>query len=204
MLAVKFLQSQNWYVAWVKISGPSSDCGSSGRASITTDDHITFYFKTSKKANNGTDINAGQIPQILYRLISTLETQKLKPGPKPLLLEDNFLSRSFSRNISKEAFQSLVSLLQYSWNAIKMILLETTTSQYLNSMLELKRLTYIGQSSLRLLRTFVILTYPQVDVGSSENGAVHENDQLVECISEVSVSYSKMYITLTLFRFRPL
>ena len=29
---------------------------------------MVFKFKSSKRSNNGTDVNAGQIPQILYRL----------------------------------------------------------------------------------------------------------------------------------------
>ncbi|KAL6030163.1 hypothetical protein STEG23_023694, partial [Scotinomys teguina] len=32
------LQAGWWYVAWARVSGPSSDCGSHGQASITTDD----------------------------------------------------------------------------------------------------------------------------------------------------------------------
>ncbi|XP_041127844.1 E3 ubiquitin-protein ligase MYCBP2-like [Polyodon spathula] len=64
------LQSGWWYVAWARVSGPSSDCGSYGLATITTDDGVVFQFKSSKKSNNGTDVNAGQIPQLLYRLPS--------------------------------------------------------------------------------------------------------------------------------------
>lgn len=56
-----------WYLVWARIAGPSSDCGSSGQSSITSEDQIIFNFKTSKKANNGTDVNSGQIPSILYR-----------------------------------------------------------------------------------------------------------------------------------------
>ena len=32
------LQANCWYVAWSRISGPSSDCGSSGQAVVTTED----------------------------------------------------------------------------------------------------------------------------------------------------------------------
>lgn len=32
------LQLGWWYVAWARVSGPSSDCGSHGQATITTDD----------------------------------------------------------------------------------------------------------------------------------------------------------------------
>lgn len=32
------LQLGWWYVSWARVSGPSSDCGSHGQATITTDD----------------------------------------------------------------------------------------------------------------------------------------------------------------------
>lgn len=38
------LQGGWWYVAWARVSGPSSDCGSHGQASITTDDGYIFFF----------------------------------------------------------------------------------------------------------------------------------------------------------------
>lgn len=33
---------------------------------------VMFQFKSSKKSNNGTDVNAGQIPQLLYRWVHPL------------------------------------------------------------------------------------------------------------------------------------
>ena len=59
-----------WYVAWARVSGPSSDCGSSGQEQVTTEEQIMFTFKSSKKSNNGTDVNAGQIPQLLFRVVA--------------------------------------------------------------------------------------------------------------------------------------
>lgn len=32
------LQANRWYVAWARISGPSSDCGSNGQVLVTTED----------------------------------------------------------------------------------------------------------------------------------------------------------------------
>jgi E3 ubiquitin-protein ligase MYCBP2 len=32
------LMANCWYVAWARISGPSSDCGSSGQPSVVADD----------------------------------------------------------------------------------------------------------------------------------------------------------------------
>ena len=61
------LQAGRWYLAWARVSGPSSDCGSSGQIQVSSEDQINFHFKSSRKSNNGTDVNAGQIPQLLYR-----------------------------------------------------------------------------------------------------------------------------------------
>ena len=36
---------------------------------VTTEDGLQFSFKSSKRSNNGTDVNAGQVPQLLYRTI---------------------------------------------------------------------------------------------------------------------------------------
>lgn len=33
-----FFQGNKWYVAWARVSGPSSDCGSSGQSMVTTED----------------------------------------------------------------------------------------------------------------------------------------------------------------------
>lgn len=32
------IQAHRWYVAWARISGPSSDCGASGQIVVTTED----------------------------------------------------------------------------------------------------------------------------------------------------------------------
>lgn len=32
------LQAYTWYVAWAKVSGPSSDCGSGGQGMVTAED----------------------------------------------------------------------------------------------------------------------------------------------------------------------
>ena len=37
------LQANMWYVAWARISGPSSDCGSNGQTVITTDEQYVAY-----------------------------------------------------------------------------------------------------------------------------------------------------------------
>lgn len=60
------LQAGWWYVAWARVSGPSSDCGSHGQASITTDDGYGFllYFSMQKKIP---DINCIIIGLFLFQ-----------------------------------------------------------------------------------------------------------------------------------------
>ncbi|MXQ93585.1 hypothetical protein E5288_WYG018908 [Bos mutus] len=92
------LQAGWWYVAWARVSGPSSDCGSHGQASITTDDGVVFQFKSSKKSNNGTDVNAGQIPQLLYRLPTS--DGSASKGKQQTSEPVHILKRSFARTVS--------------------------------------------------------------------------------------------------------
>jgi PHR domain len=38
------IQQYRWYVAWARIGGPSSDCGSSGQGTVSTEDQVFSYF----------------------------------------------------------------------------------------------------------------------------------------------------------------
>ncbi|KAK9703659.1 PHR domain [Popillia japonica] len=152
------LQAQRWYVAWAQINGPSSDCGSAGQAMVTTEDQVLFYFKSSKKSNNGTDVNAGQIPQLLYKVITMEHQAPVRPIDQSEPVQ--VLSKEFSRSVSKECFQSLLSLLQWSWNTFKVGISDGQSLQHMYTALELERLVYVSRASLRLLRTFTNEIYP--------------------------------------------
>lgn len=70
---------------------------------------VVFYFKPSKRANNGTGVNAGQIPQLLYR-INTPENSNLN-HQKDQTENIYILKREFSRTVTKVStfvFQSTV------------------------------------------------------------------------------------------------
>jgi hypothetical protein len=65
----------------------------------------------------------------------------------------------------QECFQSLLALLQWSWNTFKAGLndishISSSTSGHLAALLDLERLVYISQASLRLLRTYTNEIYP--------------------------------------------
>lgn len=175
------LQANRWYVAWAKVGGPSSDCGSGGQGMVTAEDQVTFYFKSSKRSNNGTDVNAGQIPQLLYRVVTpeNQTTNMQKEQVEPVYV----LKREFSRTVTKECFQSLISLLQWSWNTLKATLADTTVHvvSSTHAMLEIERLVYISKASLRLLRTYTNEIYPN----HVAKKIPAESVRLAECICEV-------------------
>lgn len=113
--------SGKWYLVWARISGPSSDCGSAGQATVTTEDQIVFTFKSSKKANNGTDVNSGQIPSIMYRV----KTHEIKEQTVSVDLDPVYkITRMFANSVTKECFESLVMLLNWAWGTFKMTLHE--------------------------------------------------------------------------------
>eukprot|EP00062_Callorhinchus_milii_P006572 gi/632947251/ref/XP_007888958.1/ PREDICTED: E3 ubiquitin-protein ligase MYCBP2 isoform X6 [Callorhinchus milii] len=176
------LQAGWWYVAWARVSGPSSDCGSHGQASITTDDGVIFQFKSSKKSNNGTDVNAGQIPQLLYRLPSNdRNSGKGKQQPSEPV---HILRRSFSRTVSVECFESLLSILQWSWTTLVLGVEELQGLkgfQYTATLLDLERLKFVGTCCLRLLRVYICEIYP-VAVGTK--ATVEETSKLSECVGK--------------------
>ncbi|XP_063160580.1 E3 ubiquitin-protein ligase MYCBP2 isoform X6 [Candoia aspera] len=184
------LQASWWYVAWARVSGPSSDCGSHGQASITTDDGMVFQFKSSKKSNNGTDVNAGQIPQLLYRLpTSDGSTSK---GKQQTSEPVHILKRSFARTVSVECFESLLSILHWSWTTLVLGVEELRGLkgfQYTATLLDLERLRFVGTCCLRLLRVYTCEIYP---VSATAKAVVEESSRLADCIGKTRTLLRKI------------
>ncbi|EDM02456.1 pam, highwire, rpm 1 (predicted) [Rattus norvegicus] len=184
------LQAGWWYVAWARVSGPSSDCGSHGQASITTDDGVIFQFKSSKKSNNGTDVNAGQIPQLLYRL-PTCDGSTSK-GKQQTSEPVHILKRSFARTVSVECFESLLSILHWSWTTLVLGVEELRGLkgfQFTATLLDLERLRFVGTCCLRLLRVYTCEIYPVSAVGKA---VVEETSKLAECIGKTRTLLRKI------------
>ncbi|XP_036396028.1 E3 ubiquitin-protein ligase MYCBP2 isoform X7 [Megalops cyprinoides] len=176
------LQLGWWYVAWARVSGPSSDCGSHGQATITTDDSVVFQFKSSKKSNNGTDVNAGQIPQLLYRLPSN--DGNAAKGKQQSSEPVHILKRSFARTVSVECFESLLSILHWSWTTLVLGVEELRGLkgfQYTATLLDLERLRFVGTCCLRLLRVYICEIFP---ISASSKAVVDESSKLAECVGK--------------------
>uniref|UniRef100_A0A6Q2X7Z5 E3 ubiquitin-protein ligase MYCBP2 n=1 Tax=Esox lucius TaxID=8010 RepID=A0A6Q2X7Z5_ESOLU len=176
------LQLGWWYVAWARVSGPSSDCGSHGQATITTDDSVVFQFKSSKKSNNGTDVNAGQIPQLLYRLPSN--DGNAAKGKQQTSEPVHILKRSFARTVSVECFESLLSILHWSWTTLVLGVEELRGLkgfQYTATLLDLERLRFVGTCCLRLLRVYICEIFP---ISASTKAVIEESSKLAECVGK--------------------
>ncbi|CAI9731993.1 E3 ubiquitin-protein ligase MYCBP2-like [Octopus vulgaris] len=150
------LQANIWYVAWARISGPSSDCGSSGQAVVTTEDQVVFKFKSSKKSNNGTDVNAGQIPQLLYRLPSP-DRQSI-PRKAEHLEPAHILTQDFSRTVSPSCFDALLNLLEWAWSSFHSSAAELDGLKGISRsalVSDLQRFVYICKACLRLIKIYI-------------------------------------------------
>ncbi|XP_059059876.1 E3 ubiquitin-protein ligase MYCBP2 [Achroia grisella] len=157
------IAANRWYVAWACINGPSSDCGSSGQ-SMVINDEVGFHFKTSKKSNNGTDVNAGQIPCLLYNTVSPDHTVTIRCVDlgEPIIS----LSKNVSRKVTVSCFKSLLSITQWAWKMFKEVLLDTNgqipiTEVKLTLMKYQKTLEYVIKACLRLVRCYIIEIHPQ-------------------------------------------
>jgi E3 ubiquitin-protein ligase MYCBP2 len=163
------IQAGRWYIAWARVSGPSSDCGSSGQTQVTTEDQVVFSFRSSKKSNNGTDVNAGQVPQILYRMLAA-ETQpshrRFLDAPETVCV----LSPNFPRAVSADCFEALIQLVRWSWSAFRhsvrgavgagAVLPEDAVSGGQTTTLNMDRLLFVCRAGLRLLVTYILEAYP--------------------------------------------
>lgn len=146
-----------WYLLWVKVSGPSSDCGSSGQNIVVGDDQVVFTFKSSKKSNNGTDINSGQVPSILYRVVA--HDRKISDGSNSNEKVCR-ISKQFINTISSESFENLVKLLSWSWAQFKTKTNEMVEKISSSDELLLNRFVYTCQVCLRLLKKYINEIYP--------------------------------------------
>lgn len=155
-----------WYLLWVKVSGPSSDCGSSGQNIVVGEDQVVFTFKSSKKSNNGTDINSGQLPSIFYRVVS--HDRKISDGSSRNEVICK-ISKNFINTISLESFENLVKLLSWSWSQFKVKINEMVEKISSNDELLLNRYVYTCQVCLRLLKKYINEIYPSESFKFNEN-----------------------------------
>lgn len=163
-----------WYLLWVKVSGPSSDCGSSGQNIVVGDDQVVFTFKSSKKSNNGTDINSGQVPSILYRVVAHDRKISDCSNKSETVCK---ISKQFINTISSESFENLVKLLSWSWGQFKVKINEMVETISSSDEVLLNRYVYTCQVCLRLLKKYINVIYPSNTFNDNEKSTVTRSYQ---------------------------
>lgn len=193
------LQANRWYVAWGRITGPSSDCGSSGQSVVNTEDQVIFYFKSSKKSNNGTDVNAGQIPQLLYKVnylgndALNLQNSTSRNNYENLIDEPiSIIGRDFYLTVTSDSFNSLLQLLRWSWDLFKANLCDISTGSVKSInvihsiVIDLKHLSFTCCACLHLIKIYVNEVFPNgFKQKSFSNNS--ETVKLAECVYEVRI-----------------
>ncbi|KOB65851.1 Esrom, partial [Operophtera brumata] len=147
-------------------------------------DDIGFHFKTSKKSNNGTDVNAGQIPSLLYNLAGSDHSipPRIIDMREPIIT----LTKNLSRKVTVPCFKTLISLLTWSWDSFREVLLDTNGLVPINYkklllMKRQKRLVYVIRACLRLVKSYVCEIMPQ----NSNKKLTYEHVAYLDCIGEV-------------------
>lgn len=97
-------------------------------------------------------------------------TQETKP---PLISSDNDpvhkITKMFANTVTKECFENLVVLLNWSWGTFKVTLLEFKEKKKNNqTRLSLHHLVYISKATLRLLKKYINEIYPNSVFGKNE------------------------------------
>nr|CAB3264102.1 E3 ubiquitin-protein ligase MYCBP2 [Phallusia mammillata] len=161
------ISAGQWYTITAKISGPSSDCGSHGKESVTTSDDIKFSFRRSKRSNNGTDVSSGQIPELLYTLPTVLTPVESAPVVQPSnVLPIQQVSKEFFMNFNETVFDTLPYILEWSRTSLFMDVskkssrYEEQTDKVVTTLEQtaskvIKNLSYVFTSCLRLLRVAI-------------------------------------------------
>jgi len=75
----------------------------------------------------------------------------------------HILKRSFARTVSVECFESLLSILHWSWTTLVLGVEELRGLkgfQFTATLLDLERLRFVGTCCLRLLRVYTCEIYP--------------------------------------------
>ncbi|KAK2715883.1 hypothetical protein QYM36_010450, partial [Artemia franciscana] len=174
--------SGRWYVAWARVSGPSSDCGANGQSVVTGDDGTVFHFKSSKKSNNGTDVNAGQISSILYRVAPVEYNESENHSQqRPIKL----LSVKFAMGVTPSCFDYLLDILQTFLDKLNETQIHNDGKE---RFLDIYSKQYVIQASFRLLEAFLLKLYPGFD--KIKEMEIGESLEMIERVMRVKAVVS--------------
>lgn len=149
------IKAKTWHIISAKISGPSSDCGASGKPTVECED-VTFTFRNSMISNNGTDVNVGQIPELYYQLENFNEDldsgERISNDELDVAL---LFSQTSLEAITPELFQSMLSILEWTLQRVW-----DGAGARDERLWTVEQATYIGVLNVRLLIRYCMIAYP--------------------------------------------
>ncbi|KAF8386302.1 rpm-1 [Pristionchus pacificus] len=154
------IRANIWHVISAKISGPSSDCGSSGHARVEADG-VVFNFRNSTLSNNGTDVTVGQIPEMYFQNLAKpaeeAEERTVEEKAFDLKMYTDFhnISRSALLRPAPSVYCSLLRILRW---ATTIVFGQMTQSE--ESLWQQERATLIAVLVLKTLRFYTETLYP--------------------------------------------
>ncbi|KAK0411800.1 hypothetical protein QR680_005853 [Steinernema hermaphroditum] len=201
------LKANHWYVVWAQINGPSSDCGSNGLGVVKGDDGVQFTFRNSRLSNNGTDLNVGQIPDILYRAVAQndaegtgasqamMASRTSSAGDDRKQLSEISLLTMFTSptilNISPSALSHLLDILKWSVTQSLDMMVSMPSpegAELLNWKRE--RCTAISTLCMRVIGIYVNFLYSS---SSKADGEDAFSDQFARLIGQLSTTLSAIF-----------
>lgn len=171
-------------MAWAQVNGPSSDCGHSGMRRLLSHG-ITFNYKISKKSTNGTDVSGGQIPYLLFKKNSGIQpTSEVNVDSDP----PQYLSRYFATEISREGFDQLRDLFQWSFDEfvyrIDYYIHADESMNLIFFQKKMEKYTLICLYALRLIKEYILYLYPLRVKRCPEN----ESEDIIAGIYEIKTA----------------
>ncbi|CAD5224052.1 unnamed protein product [Bursaphelenchus okinawaensis] len=160
-----------WYVAWIQIQGPSSDCGAEGQQIVRTDSEVEFTFRNSSYSNNGTDVEGGQIPEIYYKVYRTSDCQQSyrQPSasyPSPNVEPDVSIFESVALS-AHTVFSVTPDTMRYLFRILKWGIAGSFQSRDYEKMQDdvaaqkQERAAFVTIVCLRIIRIYLGVVFPQ-------------------------------------------
>ncbi|TKR87164.1 hypothetical protein L596_011612 [Steinernema carpocapsae] len=200
------LKANHWYIIWAQINGPSSDCGSNGLAVVKGDDGVQITFRNSRLSNNGTDVNVGQIPDILYRAVAQNDkdasgsTQAMMASrtsgeeERQQMSEISLLSMFTSPtilNIAPSALSHLMDILKWAvTQSLDTVVSVPSAEETEILMWKKERCTAISTLAMRIIGIYVTYLYSSSGKDDSEDCF---SDQFANLVGQLSTTLNAMF-----------
>ena len=151
-------------------------------------------------------MNAGQIPTIMYKLLSPADIDSAAAALVSSNQEQQvtepiaILSRDLAFGVSADCFTSLLLLLSWSWQSFELVhrqLISAPSSSRPCIISELKHLSFVASVSLHLLKVYVNEVFPNIllngkSASPANTSAGLETAKIADCVADTRTLMKEM------------